>query len=199
MSLDHGHNDYRMPSREGTRAMSSQRKQNISVRMNASDLRRIRDVAARLQVRESDVFRFAVRSSLAKLTPLQDLHTIGSDLVPVFVEFGGELTTYFELDTDRLDAIINGAVKGSEKRVDRDDIELLAMAGVQDNYLYIRLKELVADNRDGLPPSHLLRRYLYDKYIVSASERRAEARIAAAEKEPEGVSLTLDEHRSPFY
>lgn len=163
--------------------MSSQRKQNISVRMSASDLRRIRDVAARLQVRESDVFRFAVRSSLAKLTPLQDSHNTGSDLVPVFVEFGRELTAYFELDTDRLDAIINGEVTGEEKRVDRDDIELLAMSGLQDNYLYVRLKELVADNREGLPPSQLLRRYLYAKYVVAASERRAEARSAATAKE----------------
>lgn len=163
--------------------MSRQRKQNISVRMSASDLRRIREIAARLQVRESDVFRFAVRSSLTKLTPLQDSHTTGSDLVPVFVEFGSELTTYFELDTDRLDAIINGAVSGDDRRVDRDDIELLAMWGLQDNYLYMRLKELVEDNREGLPPSQLLRRYLYDKYVVSAGERRVEARSAAAAKE----------------
>lgn len=169
--------------------MSSQRKQNISVRMSASDLRRIREIAARLKVRESDVFRFAVRSSLTKLTPLQDGHTAGSDLVPVFVEFGSELTTYFELDTDRLDAIINGAVTGDDRRVDRDDIELLAMWGLQDNYLYMRLKELVADNREGLPPSQLLRRYLYDKYVVSAGERRAEARSVAAATANEEANL----------
>lgn len=166
--------------------MNNQRKQNISVRMSASDLRRIRDIAVRLQVRESDVFRFAVRSSLAKLTPLQDNNSVGSDLVPVFIEFGSELTSFFELDPDRLEAIINGKMSNSEKKVDRDDIELLALSGIQDNYLYMRLKELVSQNKEGLPPSLLLRQYLLDKYVNGSAERRhtskqeASASLAAA-------------------
>lgn len=145
--------------------MSNQRKQNISVRMNASDLRRIREIAARLKVRESDVFRFAVRSSLAKLTPLQDTHTAGRDLVPVFIEFGSELTSYFELDQEQLETIINGPLTDQGKRVERDDIELLASWGMQDHYLHLRLKEAFSRDRDSATPATLLRQYLYEKYV----------------------------------
>lgn len=153
--------------------MSNQRKQNISVRMSASDLRRIREIAARLKVRESDVFRFAVRSSLAKLTPLQDTHTAGRDLVPVFIEFGSELTSYFELDQEQLESIINGPLVDQDKRVARDDIELLASWGMQDHYVHMRLREAVSRERDGATPGALLRQYLYEKYVSgNKGERR---------------------------
>jgi hypothetical protein len=145
--------------------MRDNRKQNISVRMSNADLKKIKEIARRLEVRESDVFRFAIRSSLAKLTPLHDNEMVGSDLVPVFVECGMELANYFDLDTDRLDTIINQGVSSPAKKVSKDDLELLALSALQEHYLYIRMKELFKTNKEGLPPATLLREYLMDKYV----------------------------------
>lgn len=141
------------------------KKQNVSVRMNAADLKKIREVADRLQVRESDVFRFAIKNTLAKLTPLYDKEVKGSDLVPVFMEFGKELTNYFDLDSSRLEEIINDGVESPMRRVDKEDIELLAMSGTQENYAFIKLKDLSGQVNESQGLSSLLKQYLSDKYI----------------------------------
>jgi hypothetical protein len=133
--------------------------------MSKSDLKKIKEIAKRLQVRESDVFRFAVRSSLAKLMPLHDEAVSGTDLVPVFIEYGNELTTFFDLDAAKLDSIINAGVEDPEKVVEKTDLDLLAMSGLQENYLYIRLKELVNQARDSKSASSMLRQYLLTKYV----------------------------------
>lgn len=57
------------------------KKQNISLRMNTSDLRKVKQIAQRLERREADVFRFAIKSTLAKLAPLSELQACGSDLL----------------------------------------------------------------------------------------------------------------------
>ena len=84
----------------------------------------------------------------------------------MFVEFGAELTSYFDLDLARLEDVFtvkNGASKG----VDREDIGLLLLAGLDETRFYVRLREL--SNRridpklgDGM---QALREYLYEKYL----------------------------------
>ena len=66
--------------------MIESRKQAVSIRMNGSDVRKVKKLAIRLGVRDSDVIRFAVKSTLAKLGPLYDAEVQGRNLVPVFVE-----------------------------------------------------------------------------------------------------------------
>lgn len=142
------------------------KKQNISLRMNTADLRKIKLIAQRLHARESDVFRFAIKTTLAKLAPMLEVRSGGSDLVPVFMEFGPELAKYFELDTTRLDRVINEGLDDPRKRVDLADIELLALAGVEERYAMLRLRELgqypTAEN-NGV--ADLLREYLSAKYL----------------------------------
>jgi hypothetical protein len=145
--------------------MLDNKKQNISVRMNYSDLQRIKEIAKRMQVRDSDVFRFAVKNTLAKLAPLSDTEARGKDLVPVFADSGSELTSYFELDTARLEKIINAGVDDPDDRVAREDIELLAMAGVQESYVYMRLNQILKNQNHLQAVSGVLREYLLDKYI----------------------------------
>lgn len=145
--------------------MIEDKKQNVSVRLNVSDLVKIKEIARRLHVRESDVFRFAIKATLAKLIPLHDHEVKGSDLVPAFIECGTELTNYFDLDTVRLDSIFNEGLADPSKRVDSDDIELLAMAGIKENYVYMKLKELAARQRSPMGPAALLRQHLYEKYV----------------------------------
>ncbi len=145
--------------------MGSTKKQNVSVRMSRSDLKKIKEIAKRLQVRESDVFRFAVRSSLAKLTPLHDSEIAGKGLVAVFIEHGSELTSFFELDSEKLDAIINGGVEDPINKVEKTDIDLMVMSGLQENYLTMRLQELITGDNEGMTATALLRQYLVKKYF----------------------------------
>jgi hypothetical protein len=152
------------------------RKQAISIRMNGADIRKVKKVAQRLGVRDSDVIRFAVKSMLTRLGPLYDAEVRGRNLVPVFVESGAELLRFFDLDAARLDAIINDQVEPS-RRVDRDDIALIALTGGQEPYAALLLSELNGgEDRGGeersaaaAQLSHSLRQYLYDKYVYRAS------------------------------
>jgi hypothetical protein len=135
--------------------------------MNSTDVRKVKKVASRLGVRDSDVIRFAVKSMLARLGPLYDPEAHGRNLVPVFVESGAELLRFFEIDAARLEAIINGGVD-LERRVDRDDIALLALTGTQEPYAALKLSELDRTERRERTAAELsesLRQYLYAKYV----------------------------------
>lgn len=145
--------------------MIDKKKQIVSLRMNTSDLRKIKDMAKRLRVRESDVLRFAIRSTLRKLSPLYDSGAKGSELIPVLIEFGPELMSYFELDAFQLESLVNGDMDESGRKVDRADLELLAMAGMQENYVYMKLREVSSAAVEPQGLSSLLREYLYEKYV----------------------------------
>ena len=143
------------------------RKQAVSIRMNGGDVRKVKKLAQRLGVRDSDVIRFAVKSMLARMAPLYDPEVRGRNLVPVFVESGVELLRFFELDAMRLEAMINEGVEPA-RRVDRDDIELLALTGGQTPYAALKLSELNRgdhDNSDAKQLAASMRQYLYDKYV----------------------------------
>ncbi len=149
------------------RVVIESRKQAVSIRMNTSDVRKVKKLAGRLGVRDSDVIRFAVKSMLARLGPLYDPDVRGKNLVPVFVEFGTELFRFFDLDGARLEAIVNDGVEPA-KRVDRDDIALLALTGTQEPYAALKLSELNQHDGSQMTPAALassLRQYLYEKYV----------------------------------
>ena len=150
--------------------MADSRKQAVSIRMNGADVQKVKRLANRLGARDSDVIRFAVKSMLAKLAPLYDGEVHGRNLVPVFVESGAELLRYFDIDAARLEAIINDGVE-SARRVDRDDVALLALTGAQEPYAALKLSELSQETgrRDSGELSSSLRQYLYDKYVYRGS------------------------------
>lgn len=147
--------------------MIESRKKAVSIRVNSADVRKMKKLAQRLGVRDSDVVRFAVKCLLARLGPLCDAEVKGRSLVPVFVESGVELLRYFELDAARLEAIINDGVD-PVRRVDRDDIALIALTGTEEPYAALMLRDLYRG--DQAPRSRTgelsdsLRRYLYEKY-----------------------------------
>ncbi|HXW74475.1 MAG TPA: hypothetical protein VEK10_06650 [Steroidobacteraceae bacterium] len=168
------------------------RKQAVSIRMNVADVRKVKRLADRLGVRDSDVIRFAVKSTLARLGPLYDPEVHGRNLVPVFVEWGAELLRFFDLDAARLETIINDGID-PDARVDRDDIALLALTGSQEPYAALKLRALDRTERRGQNPAELadsLRRYLYSKYLYgceSASdfdERRERLHLATGTDHP---------------
>lgn len=154
--------------------MTINNKQLVSIRLNGVDLARVKNIAQRLRVRESDVMRFAIKSMLAKLAPLHDGQLAGSDLLPAFIELGAELTSYFELDSTQLGEIINENVHGTRKSVDTEDIALLAMLSLPEHYLYIKLRELSKLPVEAVGVSASLRQYLYEKYtrLVDQDDKR---------------------------
>lgn len=167
--------------------MVDQRKQAVSIRLGESDIRNIKRMAARLGVRESDIIRYAIKTMLGRMTPLCDEGIRGRNLVPVLVESGDELIRYFELDAFRLETIINEHVEEA-RQVDRDDIALLAMSGLRDEYLMMRLNDGDCVPGDSALPARSLRHYLYEKYVYRNSEQRSDCR-------PEGTndSVVLQE------
>jgi hypothetical protein len=153
------------------------RKSAVSVRIGAADVRNLKAIAQRLGVRDSDVFRYAVKNSLEQLGPLVDLTVQGRHLLPVFVEAGPRLLRYFDLDAARLVEIVNSGVKDPEALVAPEDLALLSMTGVQQSYALVKLSELL-DARAEVPPEKdglvdVLREYLYEKYVFRSARRLA--------------------------
>jgi len=165
------------------------KKQAISVRVGEADLNNLRRLAKRLGVRDSDVIRVAIKALLTKWAPLHDNNVRGRSLVPVFLENGIDLFRHFDLDTPKLDSIINEGVN-AESRVELEDIQLLSMSGIQRSYLRWRLDQVGShshangngasvngarsnaepnghggNNGDGAQVEQSLRQYLYEKYV----------------------------------
>jgi hypothetical protein len=163
--------------------MLDHRKQAVSIRLGEGDLRNVKRIAKRLGVRDSDIIRFAIKSMLNRISPLCDNAITGKHLVPVLVESGDELIRYFELDTFRLESIINEQADALV-RVDRDDIALLAMNGLREQYLMMRLNDSPGAPTDDAGHARSLRAYLYDKYVY----RQDEARQAEAKTRPDSAA-----------
>jgi hypothetical protein len=156
--------------------MNENRKQAVSIRLGSGDIRKVKRLAERLGVRDSDVIRFAIKSTLNRVAPLCDPEIRGRSLVPMFVEAGADAIRHFELDAFRLEAIVNEGVP-RDQRVTHDDIVLLALVGSQQAYALLRLK--AAGARDGgngeNPPMEALRQHLYDKYVYGRAAGEAGA------------------------
>jgi hypothetical protein len=170
------------------------RKQAVSIRLGESDLRNIKRMAQRLGVRDSDIIRFAIKSMLNRISPLCDEAITGRNLVPVLVESGDELIRHFEFDAYRLERIINERAD-EDARVERDDIALLAMNGLREQYLVMRLKDSNGAPIDAGGQGRSLRAYLYDKYVYRNDEGKqaelrpvADAEIRAGAHRPAAVA-----------
>jgi len=163
--------------------MVDQRKQAVSIRLGDSDIRNVKRIAKRLGVRDSDIIRFALKSTLSRIAPLCDPTIRGRNLIPVLVESGDELMRYFDLDAFRLEAIINDQVD-EKRQVDRDDIALLAMSGLREEYLLMRLDSGNGGAADSEVSARSLRRYLYDKYVYRHPDGKAQKNGHDVEAQP---------------
>jgi DNA-binding MltR family transcriptional regulator len=148
------------------------RKRAVSIRMNANDIGNVKKLAQRLGVRDSDVIRCAVKMMMAKLGPLADTTVRGRNLVPVLMESGGDLLRHFDIDAVRLESIINDGVNEGAQ-VEHDDVQLIAMNGMQRSYIKLRLSALNNAQQPESDPQRnnverldeSLRQYLFDKYV----------------------------------
>ncbi len=103
------------------------KKQVVSLRLTNTDRSAVRSTAARLFVRESELYRFAVDHLLSRLQQLNDESCSGSDLLPLFLEFKEELHVHLGLKKHQLFKILNGSSTAAEKFVAMVDVELLLM------------------------------------------------------------------------
>lgn len=152
------------------------RKQAISLRLRVSDIRRIKRLAERIGVHDSDIIRYALKTMLARLSPLCDPGVRGRSLVPVFIDSGVDLLQHFSLDSERLDDIINSDAP-SQERVEPEDIQLMALMGLQRSYAKLSLRQL-QEQIQAAPASDSglddtltssFRRHLYQKYVNGES------------------------------
>lgn len=140
------------------------KKQHISVRLAEADHRKMKEISKRLGVKESDLFRYIIKHSLNKLLPFQDEHIRGTDLLPALLDCGQDLARYFDLDTDQLDQIVNGGLEEEAKKIEKEDLDILAMAGASDHYARVKL---AAISKSPLPEDDLitlLKQYMTQKY-----------------------------------
>lgn len=137
----------------------------VSVRLSEADIKRVKAVAQRLRVYETEVIRFAVKSALARLAPLYDASTRGNDLMPVFADCGPELVAHFQLDERRLQEVVNAGSELTGDGVEPRDLSLLALSGMPESYAYQSLFERVTAELDAENPPVSLRNYLARKYL----------------------------------
>ena len=137
-------------------------KKNISVRLGIGDLRRIKEVASRLDVKESDIFRFAVKSLSTRLMPLINRQLKGVPMLIALLESGEDLLRYFEFDAYHLDRLING--EEDERSVAEEDIELLAIGIVNADYIADQLSGRLGTRIEAAGAFQSLHDYLLHKY-----------------------------------
>lgn len=145
--------------------MEKDKKKIVSMRISETDHVKIKRIAVRMKVNESDIIRFALKVALHKLSPLHDAKKRGKEILPAFIEIGRELTSFFELDADQIDAIINDGVLIKDALIDREDIELLAMTVMHEHILLSKLKAHPRSEDSPGDTLHHLRNYLYEKYL----------------------------------
>lgn len=163
--------------------MAEGRKQAISLRLGTGDIRRIKRLADRLGVRDSDVVRFAIKMMLARMLPLCEPQIRGRNLVPLLAEWGPEALRHFDLDVTSLEQIVNDGAP-PEERIDPEDINLLMMVSTQESYAKLSLRALASASRPPSTgerrddsPAGVLRRHLYRKYGVVAGDGEARASV----------------------
>lgn len=141
-------------------------KKNISVRLGVADLRRVKEIATRLDVKESEIFRYAVKSLSTRLMPLLNRQLNGVSMLVALLESGEELLRYFEFDVQQLDKLINTGIAEDERSVDAEDIEMLAIAIINPDYLAAKISEKMHANIEHGVAFVTLRQYLFRKYQV---------------------------------
>lgn len=136
----------------------------ISLRVPCSDWGKMRAIAERFRMRESEVFRFGLKLSLECLDPLFDRKSRGVALMPFLIKHGPQFVKYFELDAKHLEIIINAGETDPAKRVSSEDIELLATLTMPNRHLYHRLQKLLDRKLDPFALEEALTEYLREKY-----------------------------------
>jgi hypothetical protein len=150
-------------------AIHDDAKRSISLRVSTTDYGKVRIIAHRLRVRESDVLRFALKTALALIAPLHDNGCRGRDLMPLLIEYGPDIARHFQLDARRLEAVVNKDVENDGGRIDLEDVELLAMSYAPQRHVFARLQEIAKKRLEPAELDQALRSYLRNKYNAAGA------------------------------
>lgn len=120
-------------------------KRSVSFRLKTSDYGCIKTIARRKKMRESDVFRYLLRSSLNAMSPLYGSNTVNSEIMR---------------DLSAIEQLSNADIR----RLDSSDLELLALAVQPLRFLARRLSELTGASVDTKNVITELHNYLQQKY-----------------------------------
>lgn len=163
-------------------------KKNISVRLGVADLRRVKEIALRLGVKESEIFRYSVKALSTRLMPLLNRQLSGVPMLVALLESGEEMLSYFEFDAQHLERLINGSAD-EEREVAHEDIEMLAIGIINADYLASRISEKLATRVEPAGAFEALRNYLFQKYQVRSYLGATPAAMTAAS--PLATSYTI--------
>jgi len=143
----------------------SENRQIVSMRIEDSKLEQIQVLAARLYIRESDLYQFAVSYTLNKLTCLMDNRYSGSDLLPLLLDIREDINKNLNINKHLLFKIVNTP---PNKYVDMIDIELLLTpTHLIKEYLH-RLGEKTQDSENA---EACLKLYIFKKYNLALKKK----------------------------
>lgn len=141
------------------------KKKNISLRVSPQDLERIGQISERMSVKDSDLIRLAIKQLLNNLALLQEKAYLGTDLLPTLIEMGPCLSGFFELSGSELDRIVNGDLIDQSRRIDIEDLRLIALYSANEEYAKARMEQSSSLLNEGEQSGMDLRTYLQNKYL----------------------------------
>lgn len=152
----------------------SNKKQSVSVRLSESDIKKIKGISERLGVKDSELFRYIIKNSLARLLPFQQGGVSGVDLIPALLDSGKDLTQHLDIDAERLDSIVNEGVIDKAKQVEKEDLDFVTLLGndVCHDYLTFKLTENKGSKLSDKNVDASLKEYLYGKYLSGEPQPR---------------------------
>lgn len=150
--------------------MNDTRKKIVSLRLSIADRQKVKIVADRLGVAESDVFRFAIARALDRLAPLHDENATAEELLGIFLDFGPELTGYFNVDPQRLERLLTDHADISDK-MEPGDVEMLALGNAAGAGVATPPDEALNNSASSSLGGETMRQYFYAKYIRPIDDR----------------------------
>lgn len=147
--------------------MARETKEMVAVRLDPAARRKIKVLAERLKVNDSDILRYAIRAALEELAPLCDPVKEGVELLPAFLEHGPELMRALDFDILKLDDILHGDLEDERKRMPRDEMRMMLGGGQTAGYVEWFTKVAAGELKaplDQMSPKV----YLRDKYPESS-------------------------------
>lgn len=144
----------------------SEIKQIVSLRLENSKREKIQNMAARLAIREADLYRIAISYTLKNMADLMDEFYSGSDLLPVFLDIREHIISNCNFNKNQLFNIFNSGSVTSDKFVAMTDIELLLTPAhkLKPNLIKVTGKTAINHHNDA---ELLLKQYLVKKYNLS--------------------------------
>ncbi|MDH5570784.1 MAG: hypothetical protein OEY89_03400 [Gammaproteobacteria bacterium] len=139
---------------------------NISVRLSDNDLLKLKGIAQRLDVNNSEVIRYAIKTIINKLIVLSGTgaQVDTQALILALIENCNDLNRYFNFDSDKFEKILDYSDSNISIALEKQDIELLSLCGMSDEAIQKRFQRItgIVNNED--ITSTQLKEFLINKY-----------------------------------